>query len=303
MDGQPAETIGMMRAFDGARLRYGLFQCDNARATVLIVAGRAEFIEKYAETVSDLRLAGYAVAILDLRGQGGSERRAEDGNMGHVDRFSDYPRDMLDFFSQHVEGHMPGPYFLLGHSLGGLIALAVAEMTPGRFAGLVLSAPFVGVRHHRHPAIMIRAMAWIASRTGRARLRTARLKTAPARFEEQNHTSDRARYERNIAAAKTDPPYLLGPVTFGWLSACLGAISRLTRPKALAAIDCPSLVLSAGRDALIPAKQQARVARRLGARHLVLEPSGHEILQETDAVRRPALDAILRFFEECLNAR
>ncbi|AMM83445.1 alpha/beta hydrolase [Martelella sp. AD-3] len=296
-------TIGMMRAFDGIMLRYGLFPCEDARATVLIVAGRAEFIEKYAETVCDFRIAGFAVAILDLRGQGGSERRPEDGNMGHIEHFSDYPRDIVDFFAQKVEGRMPGPYFLLGHSLGGLIALSVAEQASGRFAGLVLSAPFVGIRHDRYPTFVVRAMAWLFSRTGRARQRTARPRSQPARFEDQPHTSDRARYARNIAAAKTDPPYLLGPVTFGWLSACLGAIRRLTRPKALAAIGCPSLVLSAGRDALIPAGSQAQLAAMLGARHLVLPSSGHEILQEVDAVRRPALDAILGFFDECLAAR
>ncbi|WP_187326920.1 alpha/beta fold hydrolase [Martelella lutilitoris] len=297
------QTIGMMRAFDGVMLRYGLFPCEDACATVLIVAGRAEFIEKYAETVADLRRAGYAAAILDLRAQGGSERRLEDGNMGHIERFSDYPRDILDFFLQKVEGKMPGPCFLLGHSLGGLIALSVAEQAPGRFAGLVLSAPFVGIRHDRYPAFVVGAMAWLFSRTGRARQRTARPRGQPARFEDQPHTSDRARYERNIAAAETDPPYLLGPVTFGWLSACLGAIRRLTRPKALAVIDCPSLVLSAGRDALIPANSQARLAARLGARHLVLPSSGHEILQEVDSVRRPALEAILGFFDECLASR
>ncbi len=296
-------TIGKMRAFDGVMLRYGVFPCEDARATVLIVAGRAEFIEKYAETVTDLNSAGYAVAILDLRGQGGSERRPEDGNMGHIDRFSDYPRDILDFFAQKVEGKMPRPYLLLGHSLGGLIALSVAGQAPGRFAGLVLSAPFVGVRHGRTPALAIRALAWAFSRTGQARRRTAQPRGEPARFEEQSHTSDRVRYERNIAAAETDPPYLLGPVTFGWLSACLGAIRQTTRPKALAAIDCPSLVLSAGRDALIPAEPQARLTARLGARHLVLPSSGHEILQEVDAVRRPALEAILGFFDECLGAR
>ncbi|MET3598524.1 alpha/beta hydrolase [Martelella mangrovi] len=288
---------GRMRAFDGVGLRYALYGCEKARATVMIVAGRSEFIEKYAETVSDLRQAGYAVAVLDLRGQGGSDRRPEDRNIGHIERFSDYPRDILDFLEQHVRGTMPAPCFLLGHSLGGLIALSAAESGRERFAGLVLAAPFVGLRHDRYPTWLIRSAAWLACHTGRGGRQTGVARTAPPRFEDQHHTSDRTRYERNLQAARHDPPYLLGPVSYGWLSACIGEIKRMTKPERLASISCPVLVLSGGRDSVIPADAQARLAERLGAHHVVLPESGHEIFQEADATRDRALEATIGFLD------
>ena len=42
--------------------------------TVCIFPGRSEFIEKYFEVVGELRRRGFAVAVLDWRGQGGSGR-------------------------------------------------------------------------------------------------------------------------------------------------------------------------------------------------------------------------------------
>ena len=50
--------------------------------------GRAEFIEKYFETVRELRARGFAVATIDWRGQGGSERALADPRKGHVGDFS-----------------------------------------------------------------------------------------------------------------------------------------------------------------------------------------------------------------------
>ena len=60
------------------------------QGTVCILQGRAEFIEKYFETVGDLLLRGFAVATFDWRGQGLSARRLGNPRKGHVRRFDDY---------------------------------------------------------------------------------------------------------------------------------------------------------------------------------------------------------------------
>jgi hypothetical protein len=60
---------------DGVRLRYAVSPgLPGGRGTVCILPGRADFIERYFETIRDLQARGYAVAILDWRGQGGSDR-------------------------------------------------------------------------------------------------------------------------------------------------------------------------------------------------------------------------------------
>ena len=76
--------------------------------------GRAEFIEKYFETVRDLRARGFAVATIDWRGQGLSERALRDPRKGHVRNFSEYERDLEAFMQEVVLPDCPPPLFALG---------------------------------------------------------------------------------------------------------------------------------------------------------------------------------------------
>jgi len=68
-------VTGNLQTRDGVSLRFARWPPPPGRkGTVCLFPGRAEFIEKYFETVRDLRARGFAVAILDWRGQGGSQR-------------------------------------------------------------------------------------------------------------------------------------------------------------------------------------------------------------------------------------
>ena len=69
-------STGFIEVRKGLRLRFASWQSvlRERRGTVCIFPGRAEFIEKYFEVVGELRRRGFAVAVLDWRGQGGSSR-------------------------------------------------------------------------------------------------------------------------------------------------------------------------------------------------------------------------------------
>ena len=85
-----------------------------ARARSCLFQGRAEFIEKYFETVRDLRARGFAVATLDWRGQGLSERALRDPRKGHVRDFAEYDIDLETFMNEVVLPDCPPPLFALG---------------------------------------------------------------------------------------------------------------------------------------------------------------------------------------------
>ena len=78
---------------DGLRLRLGVWR-QGAKGTVLIFPGRTEYIEKYGGAAAALAEAGYTSLAIDWRGQGLSDRLLPDRLIGHVDRFSDYQRDV-----------------------------------------------------------------------------------------------------------------------------------------------------------------------------------------------------------------
>ncbi|WP_176082857.1 alpha/beta hydrolase [Martelella sp. HB161492] len=285
---------------DGIRLRFGLFPAPAASATVLIVTGRSEYIEKYHETAADLGQAGYACAVLDLRGQGGSTRITADQRAGHVNRFSDYTEDLKAFIDQVRKAGLPAPFFLMGHSLGGLIALSAAAQLQHKLAGLILCAPFTGLAGRQLPAAALRPIARALAMIGFAARPVGRHEEPPG-FAQQSLTSDQDRYQRNMEAAR-GTNYILGAPTFGWVAEALGQIARITRPHALSRIELPVLLLSAGRDTIIPPATQRRIARQIKTCRLVEIPgAGHEILQERDPLRAKAITAIVDFLGENLN--
>ena len=87
----PSPLVLEFAQVDGMRVRLGHARPHGRpRGTVLVLPGRAEFIEKYRETLADLTSAGFAVVTLDWRGQGGSDRFIPRRQPDHVTRFEAY---------------------------------------------------------------------------------------------------------------------------------------------------------------------------------------------------------------------
>ena len=105
------------------RLGHAVPRRGATRGTAVILTGRAEFIEKYRETVSDLIGRGFAVAIFDWRGQGGSDRFPGHGQRGHVPRIEDYLDDLAAVLGRLERLRLPQPWLMLAHSMGGHVGL------------------------------------------------------------------------------------------------------------------------------------------------------------------------------------
>jgi acylglycerol lipase len=105
-------------------------------ASVVIAHGFAEHSGRYADVAERLAAGGYAVRALDHRGHGRSE-----GKRTSLVRFSDYVDDVHALISIATLTVRRQPVFLLGHSMGGLIALALAVDHPEAIDALVVSAP------------------------------------------------------------------------------------------------------------------------------------------------------------------
>ena len=89
--------VGSFAGYDGAPLRYARWEPTRSprRGTVCVFQGRAEFIEKYFETIADLRRRGFAVAIFDWRGQGRSYRALSDHKKSHIVDFAEHGFECL----------------------------------------------------------------------------------------------------------------------------------------------------------------------------------------------------------------
>ena len=138
-----------LRAGDGTRLRAMVWNADDTgiaqvRGTVFLFGGRTEFAEKYFETIRDLIARGFAVATLDWRGQGLSQRALPDPRKGHVSDFACFDDDIGTFMAE-VAPLMPRPWIGLAHSMGGNALMRLVHDRPGIFAACVMTAPMLGL--------------------------------------------------------------------------------------------------------------------------------------------------------------
>src|SRR5258708_7371701 len=86
----PEDVVsGTIKTPDGAELRFARWAPPvNRKGTVCVFTGRSEQIEKYFETVRDLRDRGFAAAMIDRRWQGHSSRRLRHPPQASVPDFS-----------------------------------------------------------------------------------------------------------------------------------------------------------------------------------------------------------------------
>ena len=282
-------VVGTLKTPDGVSLRYARWQPPaGRRGTVCIFQGRGEWIEKYFETVRDLRARGFAVAALDWRGQGFSDRALRDRRKGHVRDFSEYDTDLESFMHEIVLPDCPPPLFALGHSTGATVLIRAAHRGRRWFDRMVMIAPLIalnGIGSTSTAAIVVRAMRWAGFGSAYAPGgHIATMETRP--FVGNLLTSDPVRYARNAAILEAEPALALGRPTVAWVDAAFRTMRMLREPSYPSHIRQPILIIAAGSDAIVSnaAIEDFATLLRAGS-HLVVVGAQHEVLMEQDRLR------------------
>lgn len=107
-----------------------------AKAALILVHGFGEHSGRYEHVARYFTERGFAVYAIDHEGHGKS-----DGTPGHVERFSVYFDGVTRIVERARAEQGDIPLFLVGHSMGGLIAAAYLMDHQDEFAGCVLSGP------------------------------------------------------------------------------------------------------------------------------------------------------------------
>ena len=297
-------VVGYCAGHDGAHLRYARWSPTRMphRGTVVVLPGRSEFIERYFETIADLRRRGFSVATMDWRGQGGSARWLANRRKGDIGDFWEYDRDLDCFMAEVVRPNCPGPYYGLGHSMGGNILMREAARADSPFERIIVTAPMIEFHPSRVGAPLWAARTYAALGTwlgfGSAYVLGGGddFEEATA-FENNPLTSDRERFERNRELSKVAPHLSLGSPTIRWLHAAYRSMAALGDPAYPATVKVPMLLFVAGADTIVLPRAIEDFATRLKVgRDVMLATSRHEILQETDDIRArfwAAFDAYL----------
>jgi lysophospholipase len=293
-------VTGTLKTPDGLALRFARWVPPPGRkGTVCLFTGRAEFIEKYFETVRDLRARGFAVAMVDWRGQGLSERALSNPLRGYVRSFDQYGVDLATFIQEVVLPDCPPPVFALAHSMGASILLRAASEGHRWFDRMVLLAPMIAlpgsVRRSLPTRLTVRAMRLLG--LGGAYVPGGDASVMMQRpFLGNLLTSDPVRYARNVAVLEAEPRLAIGWPTVGWADAAFKVMRELSEPNYASKIRQPVLIIAAGQDAIVSTAAIDSFAMRLRAGSRLIVPGArHELLMEQDRFRMQVLAAFDAF--------
>ncbi len=280
------------------KVHYAWCQPKDAHTHVVISSGRIESLLKYKELMFDFFNNGFAVYILDHRGQGLSERMTSDPQHGYVSDFEDYVDDLLFFCDAIVAKKTSAPLHLLCHSMGGAIATLALMKSPERFASAVLCSPMFGVR----PALpnwLAKSLIYISFKFQKLRKRESGYffgqtpyLAYPYAINTLTHSEARYRLFRELYDDIRD--IQLGGVTTHWLRAAIEAMDTIEQRAS--EVEVPILLFSASGDRIIDNRRQLAVAEQFKCADIrKVDEAYHELFAESDQYRVPVLQQIMSF--------
>ncbi len=290
----------LITAQDGYDLHALQYLPPQPMAQVVVVHGRNECLLKYQELLLELKAQNFAVTVYDHRGQGFNQRLTDHHDKCHIDSFAQYANDLATVLMATASKI---PTFVLACSMGCTVTLQyIKEHIPTlHLAGIILIAPFLGIKQHI-PEAILRLICKVKCRCSSSQQWLLGKEPFHAKvLGVDANTSDAHRHNEYYQLYQTYPQATLGGLTNGWLLAALQAIDKLQHEAW--SIPIPALFIIAQNDNMVsPSK-----AHRFVQKHqydnphiqcLTIPHSLHDILLEQDAMRQPAVDALLTFMQQ-----
>jgi lysophospholipase len=241
-----------------------------ARLVLVAVHGFGAYCGLYRHVAGALLARGIAVTQFDCRGHGRSQ-----GRRGHVDHFDDYHAD-LSLVVRRARELVPGvPWALMGHSLGGLIALhhVLRRQSQPQADQLVVVAPWLELK----VSMPKRAAAEVF-----ARLKPTLTMSNGIKAEDVSRSPE-------VVANFFRDPLVHHVATAGWLASVLQTQAAV---RAMGTqLQVPTLLLVAGQDRIVSSEATLAFAQKAGSltevrrypalyHELFLEPEREQVVSD-----------------------
>ncbi|MBO8172908.1 MAG: alpha/beta hydrolase [Bacillaceae bacterium] len=252
----------------------------SAKASVLIVHGAGEHIGRYQWVISRLNEQGYTVYGGDLPGFGRSP-----GKKGHVDQFDVYTDQVNHWWQQMTEADS-GPFYVLGHSMGGLITVAWLEKCRDELtepAGVILSSPALGTR--------VKVPFW------KEALSKTLNRLVPGLRMDAGIKPEYVSRDVKVSDAYRDDPLVVKRLSVRWYREFLHTIEQVWLKRDQFP-DVPLLVLQAEKDRLVDPEMSRTWVEALHIKDKqfhMMKAMYHEVLQDPD--KEKVMNIILSWIE------
>lgn len=271
-------------ATDGTRLSEKVWPAEgSAKASVVLVHGYGEHIERYEHVGRALAQAGFAVRGIDLRGHGQSG-----GRRGFCRRFGEFTGD-LELVLERARQEASRPLFIVAHSFGGLITLRYLIDRPRAVDAFVLSSPWL---RNNVPASPLKLLA------GKVMSVVYPTLSLPSGLRGADVTRD-----PEIAAIYDRDPLNNKDANARWFTESTTAQEEVLQRAC--EITLPCLVMQAGADKISDPRRTEEVFKRLGSKDKtfeLLEGQYHELFNELPELRAKNIATVVAWLSARLGA-
>ncbi len=284
------------------KLRVAFWNLDSKKGTIILQSGRTEFIEKYYEVVSEFIERGYAVAMMDWRGQGLSSRIAKNTKIGHVDRFETYDNDFIKVMNELFITKCPKPFVGFGHSMGGCLLISYFISSNNILDKCILCAPMVSVRANAISRRIVNVLGLLEIfGFGSFPMQKPSWDEVSGwleePFKENALTTDEMRFNRSYEFLCKFPELGIKGITVGWLKQALKRTNQFKKLDWNLAIKNPLLLLDATNDKLVNSELNKQLLGQSKLTTIASIEAQHEIMMERNEIRKEAWDAIESFLD------
>ncbi len=291
----------------GAGIRYGHISPEGeSRGSIVIVTGFRESIEKYFEVAQDMLDRGLDVWMMDWRDQGGSDRYLPQSPQRSYSEGYQEQIDTLRQFAGTIVDSKDKPLFLSAHSMGGHIGLRFLKEHPGVFHAAMLTAPMLDVPTGEMTRDKAERLTSFFSRIAPGKYAAqdaSDWNELKFKFENNDKTSDPARFAASTLIYKSNERLRKGDATFAWVRHTFESIRILTDEGYLKSIQTPVLMEISGEERVVLPEAQERAVKLLpSCRRVFIQAARHEIWMEKDEIRNEWLAAFDVFLNEKISA-
>jgi alpha-beta hydrolase superfamily lysophospholipase len=228
------EITGSIVTQDGLQLFYRKYATENSKAGILLSHGLSEHTGRYAHFVEHFQKQGFSLWMADHRGHGRSQ-----GPRGHVLHFDQYIMDLRQMAELAREELGPDKkLFLVGHSMGGLIAANFAIKFGNLIDGVVTSSPALGMT--------VKVPIW------KETLGKVMSNIYPSLSMENDLPLDKVSHDPEVVRDRSNDPLTHSKVSARWFTEFVAAMEETQ--NGASQIDIPVLMQIAGDDYFVNAK-------------------------------------------------